>query len=567
MKENNLSGLKQPELFTNPRSILLLLLLFVLLYIAFLGYRPLFFPDETRYAEIAREMIVTGDYVVPRLNEIPYLSKPPLGMWLVSLSISLLGKTNFAARLPSALAVGMTAFLIFLIVSGYSRERLTALFSGGAFLTSGLALAVGTTCILDGFLTLLVTGGLVCFFFAYLSKDLKNRLLLLFLFGLFLGLSFLVKGFLAFVLPAIVIVPFLIWEKKAKRLLTLPWIPLATAVIIIAPWALMIASREVGFWDHFVFTEHLQRFMGSELSPKQADPFWYYLPVLLGEWFPWTVLLASAFIGMKEIGLKEPLVRFLFLWLVMPFLLFSTSAGKLGTYILPCLVPLSILTVIGTIRSLEMKRDKPFFIGTLVLTILLPLIVLLIVVNEAFDPIGIKLFGEGESAKKIILIILGIGFWVSMLLLALYRKETKTRLALFLLGPVIFFAIHPFLVPGGALGETAPGDSLLSHRDLITPDTILISEKEFPSAVAWYYDRSDVRFLTKTGYTVSAGLSYMENSSDYILGLERTQKIIMDGDKRVFIILSKKYYERYRESLTAPDFLDERGGLVFLGYF
>ncbi len=566
MKEDKLSGLKQPEIFTNPRSILLLLVLFSLLYIAFLGHRPLLFPDETRYAEIAREMIVTNDYVVTRLNEIPYLSKPPLGTWLGTISITLLGKNNFAVRLPSALAVGITALFIFLLVSKYSKTRLTALLSAGAFLTSGLVIAVGTTCVLDALLTLLLTGGLVCFFFAYLSKDLKNRLFLLFLFGLFLGLSFLAKGFLAFVLPVIVIVPFLIWEKNAKRLLTLPWIPLATAVIIIAPWALMIASREVGFWDHFIFTEHLYRFIGSESSPKGGQPFWYFLPVLLGDWFPWTVLLFSTYIGIKEIRLKDPLVRFLFLWCVVPFLFFSASSVKLGTYILPCLVPLSILTITGTIRSLEMKREKPFFIGTLVLISLLSLIVLLIIINEAIDPIGTKFFGGGELSK-ILFTVLAIGIWISLLVFALYGKEAKTKLALFLLGPVIFFVTAPFLIPDSVLEKSAPGDFLISHKELITPDTILISEKELPSAVAWYYDRSDVRFLTRTGNTLAGGLSYMENPSDYILGLEETRKIITDGDKRVVILLSRKYYERYRESLPAPDFFDERGGVVFLGYF
>lgn len=566
MKEDKVFGHTQPGFFTNTRSVLLLLVLFSLLYIVFLGYRPLFFPDETRYAEIAREMIVTNDYVVTRLNEIPYLSKPPLGTWLASVSITLLGKTNFAVRLPSALAVGITALFIFLLVSKYSQARYTALLSAGAFLTSGLVMAVGTTCVLDALLTLLVTGALVCFFFAYLSKDLKKRLLLLFLFGIFLGLSFLTKGFLAFVLPALIIVPFLIWEKDAKKIATFPWIPLATAVVIVVPWALMIAARNVGFWDHFVFAEHLHRFVGSESSPKEGQPFWYFLPVLLGDWFPWTLLLVSAYVGIKEIRLQDPLVRFLLLWFVMPFLFFSASSVKLGTYILPCLVPLSILTVTGTLRSLEMKREKPFFIGTLVLIGMLCLIVLLIVVNEAFDPIGMALFGRGELLK-IAGAILAIGIWISLLVLALYRRQARTKLALFLLGPVIFFVSAPFIIPTSVLEENAPGAFLVSHKELITPDTVLISEKEFPSAVAWYYDRADVRFLTKTGFTTASGLSYMGNPSDYILGLEETHRIIVDGDTRVAVILASRYYERYRQWFPTPDFFDERGGVVFLCYF
>ncbi len=559
------SHFKLLEIFDSPISILFLFLLFFFLYLLFLGYRPLFFPDETRYAEIAREMITSNDFVVPKLNEIPYLGKPPLGIWLISLSMTLLGKSNFAVRLPSALAIGVTALFIFLLVSKYLKENFTALLSGGAFLTAGLVMALGTTCILDGFLTLFVTGGLLCFFFAYLNKDSKKRFLFLFIFGLFLGFSFLVKGFLAFVLPAIIIVPFLIWEKDAKKMLTFPWIPLAVAVAVITPWAIMITLRQVGFWDHFIFTEHFSRFIGPGSKPEHGQPFWYYVPVLLGEWFPWTVLLFSAFIGIKEIRLKDPLIRFLFLWFFMPFLLFSISTGKLGTYILPCLVPLSILTIIGTLRSLEIKREKPFFIGTLCLIIFLALVVLLLVINEVFDPIGITFFGKGE-VLKIVFTVLGFAVWIAFLTFSLLSNKARMKLVLFLLGPVVFFASNPFLLPNSVLEKSAPGDFLLSHKELITPDTILISEKEFPSAMSWYYDRSDVRFLTRTGRTLASSLSYKDDISNYILGIEETQKIIM-SDKRVVVIIKKSHYEKYHEWLPPPDFFDEKGGIVFLGYF
>ena len=94
----------------------LLLIFFLFSYILPLGTRDLFVPDETRYGEIAREMIAGGDWVVPHLNGVRYFEKPVLGYWVHALSILLFGENNFAVRFPSALAVGLSALFIFLAV-------------------------------------------------------------------------------------------------------------------------------------------------------------------------------------------------------------------------------------------------------------------------------------------------------------------------------------------------------------------------------------------------------------------------------------------------------------------
>ena len=93
-----------------------LIVLFLLLYILPLGVRPIVIPDEARYCEIPREMLVSGDWVVPRLNGLRYFEKPVLGYWVTAASMALFGQNPFAARLPSAAATGLSALLLFLLV-------------------------------------------------------------------------------------------------------------------------------------------------------------------------------------------------------------------------------------------------------------------------------------------------------------------------------------------------------------------------------------------------------------------------------------------------------------------
>lgn len=107
---------KQQPMHTQKQAVVLLLLFFLVLYILPLGVRDLIVPDETRYAEIPREMIADGDWVAPHLNGLRYFEKPVLGYWVHAGSILLFGENNFAVRLPSALAVGLSALLIYMLI-------------------------------------------------------------------------------------------------------------------------------------------------------------------------------------------------------------------------------------------------------------------------------------------------------------------------------------------------------------------------------------------------------------------------------------------------------------------
>ena len=184
-----------------------LLLVFLLLYLLPLDSRPLTIPDETRYAEIPYEMLESGDWVTPRLNGLRYFEKPPLGYWLSAVSISLLGQNSFAVRLSTALAVGGTAFLVFFFTLRFFPHRQTAALAAFIYLTFISVFLVGTHATLDSLFTLFLTAGIMSYAAATLEAHPGRARLYWFCCGVALGLAFMVKGFIAFAVPVIVLVP------------------------------------------------------------------------------------------------------------------------------------------------------------------------------------------------------------------------------------------------------------------------------------------------------------------------------------------------------------------------
>ncbi len=145
------------------RVSIALFVLFVFVYILPLGFRPLTIPDETRYGEIPREMLTSGDWVVPRLNGLKYFEKPPFGYWANAVSILTFGENAFALRIASALSVIVSALMIFLAVRRFSSRGPASVLAPAIFLTCPLVLAIGHINLLDSLLSMLLTGALVCF--------------------------------------------------------------------------------------------------------------------------------------------------------------------------------------------------------------------------------------------------------------------------------------------------------------------------------------------------------------------------------------------------------------------
>ena len=320
-------------------------LFFIVAYLVPLAGRPLVTPDEFRYAEIPREMIANGDYVTPRLLDVRYFEKPVLGYWLTAGCFKIFGDNAFSIRLPAALGAGLAALLIWILVDQSLRDRKLAALAAIFYLSCGLVYGVGTFAVLDSQTTAFITGILVTSYLAAVEPHFNRRKVLLLVFcGVFTALAFLAKGFIAFAVPALAMLGFLLWERRWKEFLLLPWIPLVVALALIAPWAIAIHKAEPDYWRYFIMIEHWQRFT-ADAPGQHPEPFWFLIPFLIGGVFPAALLLIPGFtVGRAALEriLRQPLYRFCLSAVVLPFLFFSASSGKLATYILPCFPPLAV---------------------------------------------------------------------------------------------------------------------------------------------------------------------------------------------------------------------------------
>ncbi|MBN1766076.1 MAG: phospholipid carrier-dependent glycosyltransferase [Sedimentisphaerales bacterium] len=543
---------------------LLSLILYLMVYILPLGVRPLVIPDETRYAEISREMLETGDWVVPRLNGLRYFEKPVLGYWLNAASIYLFGENAFAVRLPSALAAGISAFLTGLLVWRFAGGYRVALLTAAGFLTCFEVFGIGTFCVLDSVFSMFITATMVAFYFAGQTGKPGKQAALLALAGIFTGLAFLTKGFLAFVLPVIIVVPFLLWQGKGKELLRIFWIPLVTAVLTALPWCLAIHWREGDFWHYFFWTEHIQRFLEPN-GGQHSSPFWLFIPVLLAGGLPWTGFLPCALWGIRNIRPKVPFIRFALCWLVFPFVFFSASRGKLSTYILPCFPPFIILTITGLLHYFAAGKQKAFQLSvrSSVILLVVTIIVLVLVQMGLFKPLNIY---EPRECWKWILLVLALLVNIVMLNYALGAADSYRRMALCGLAPIFLLGIAHLVWPDQIATRKMPGQFLLEHTDQIPPNALIVSDNYLTPAVDWYYHRNDIYILGNDG-EFSYGLNYDDVDNKHIRRKEFSDFIEQySKQNRVMLITSIKRYPPHQIELPKPTGTISNMGFVIVEY-
>ena len=313
--------------------IIVLVLFCYVFFFHGLGSYSLKEPDEGRYAEIPREMNELGDYTVPHLNYVRYFEKPPLLYWACAASYKVFGTNEWGFRVPNALAASLCLFALYFFVRRWFSEK-TAFLSAVILATSigffSLARIVTTdmlfSCML--FLSLL-------FFRAYYRE---KKPLFIYFFYAAAGLSTLAKGPVALILLGAVIIIFLFTERNLafiREMKPLRGILIYAAVTL--PWIIAISLREKEFLYFFIVDQHFLRFLTSK--HKRSGPLYYFLPVLLGGLFPWSILIPRA-LGQAW---KRPELRLPFIWSCVVFVFFSVSGSKLPPYILPLFPSIAIL--------------------------------------------------------------------------------------------------------------------------------------------------------------------------------------------------------------------------------
>jgi dolichol-phosphate mannosyltransferase len=304
---------------------------------------PLLEPDEGRYAEIAREMLRSGDWIVPTLNRQPFYDKPPLFYWLVAASFRLFGTNEWAARLVPTLAAFWTVLATY--VFGRRIVGLRSAFLAALVLTLTVGfIQVARIVILDSLLTLFVTGALFTAYEAVRGPRLRGHWWIAS--ALCCALGVLTKGPIAFVLLAPPLAAYVWLNRDRPRLTLAHWGAYIGLVLGLAlPWYGAITIRDPNFAYYFFVDQHLIRFWTHEYH---VQPMWYYVPVLLIGCLPWSLLLVpiGRFLlcrSTESRALRPRAMGFFLLWASWCILFFSASSSKLPPYILPALPALALL--------------------------------------------------------------------------------------------------------------------------------------------------------------------------------------------------------------------------------
>ncbi len=438
--------LPKADLITRPSTPVLMALLLALAVSWFgtLDYRKLIKSDEGRYAEIAREMAVTGDWVTPRYNGVKYFEKPPLQYWATAAAFRVFGENEWTARLWTALT-GFAGIALLFLTGQALFGRMAGLLSAAVLASSILWVGAGHVSSLDMGVTFFLQCVLCTLLLAHrpgITPGASRGLMLACWAAM--ALAVLSKGLIGIVLPGLVLVVYLAVTRDAGLLLRLhAGKGLGVFFAIAAPWFVMVSIRNPEFAHFFFIHEHFGRYLVVE-GYNRYGPWWYFPVLLAAGMLPWTLAMPHALAsGPGAGGACSPAggVRarlMLVLWTLVILVFFSLSRSKLPGYIIPVLPAIALL--IGTTLATMRRAALQLFLAGALIVAILALFASMYV--SAFAPTQ---FNRGAYASFDVWVRIGIGVilagtFVSLLWLRLAVTENAGRL-----GALLTFAVFSHL--------------------------------------------------------------------------------------------------------------------------
>ncbi len=481
-------------------------------------------PDETFYAQTAKEMLARNEWVTPYLYDKPQFEKPILFYWLVEASYKVFGINEFAARFPSAV------FGLIGVIAIYFLGAL--LFGKRAGMLSAVMLAVNVeyvilsrACVTDMVLSTFMLLGALFFFYGYLKG--KNYFYLLSAAGF--GLATLTKGPVAILLAGSIIFIYLILAKDLKSIKKMPVLLMALVfTITAAPWYLIAYKLHgMSFIDAFFGFHNVTRFLEAE--HKIGSQFYYNVPVVLGGFFPWSVFLPVGLWNMFKRGRNKfkPEI-FVLVWFFVIFIFFSISSTKLPTYIFPCFMSLALVTGVFWDDFLKGLTGKKIVKQMAVSYYILSAVIVL-------GAIGALLYikhGYPVVLKGVLISSLFLIFGMALSFAAFLKK--KFFWAFFL----VVYSLAIFLIPLGMLVipdiELYETSKEVSGRllSLMKPAEMLGSESNHLAGLAFYTGKFPAD-LDKHDIMVQ----------------------FMNSDKRVWGVMKEKNYKQLYDPGVNPEYV------------
>ncbi|WP_416778433.1 lipid IV(A) 4-amino-4-deoxy-L-arabinosyltransferase [Xenorhabdus budapestensis] len=545
--------------WTSRAGAVLMALFFIFTYLIPLNNRLLWQPDETRYAEISREMLQRGDWIVPYFLDIRYFEKPVAGYWINNISQWIFGDNNFAVRFGAVFSIIISAFLLYRLAMMMWQSRQTAFIASLIYLSMFIVFSVGTYSVLDPMFSLWITAGIVSCYWALKASSRRERIWAWSVLGITCGMAFLTKGFLALALPVISMIPITIYQKRFLEMVRFGLLAIICAVLISLPWVIAIALREPDYWHYFFWVEHIQRFASDHA--QHSAPFWYYLPVLILGVIPWLGLLPGALLKSWQEKKNHPEMFFLFCWFFVPLLFFSISKGKLPTYILPFIGPLALMMAKyaidnmknGNMKTLKLNGLINVFIG---LIAILALVFLEIVSSR-------PLYQPNEWVKWVIGIFT-FGFWGIVGYFCFIHNGKRWQWAA-ACSIVLSLSIGSAL-PDKTIDSKLPQDFIRQNeKELAESKYILSTSVGLGAAVAWELKRNDIYLFQNKG-ELKYGLNYPDSRNRYITQEQFPSWLTSarkEGQVAIVFLLPTK--ERLPE-LPEPDLIQRKYRFVLVIY-
>lgn len=344
-----------------------------LAWLAFsIGLRALAVPDEGRYVGIAWGMLTSGHWLVPQLDGLPYFHKPPLFYWITAASLALFGHHEGAARVAPLFGAALGTTALYLFARRWwseSAARLTLV----ALVTQPLVFVGAQFANLDMLVAGCIAATICAFAHAALllaaGRDARAFIAAGYLFT---ALGVLAKGLVGIVLPGLVLVAWLLLQRRPRLIVSLLWWPGILLFLAVAgPWFVLMQRAFPAFSHYFFYVQHFARYAEGGFNNQQ--PWYFYLVVLGGLALPWSAWLVASALRRGDAAPDDPLRRGLrqlpWLWLVLVTLFFSLPQSKLVGYILPAAWPVALIAADGRARFAPGARRLKLWRASLALAV------------------------------------------------------------------------------------------------------------------------------------------------------------------------------------------------------
>lgn len=541
-------------------DLILLSIAIALTFGLFLGTRPLGVPDEGRYAEIPREMLVLHDFVTPHLNGIKYFEKPPLFYWLQSGAIKVFNPrisqtkqalnkskrneylasiSEWAVRLPNAIVALLGCLLVYAsgrILFGRPAGLLSAIILASSLLYFALARMVT----LDMTLSICLSGSLLAFLVATNQPPSLGRRILFYSAYIFAGLAVLTKGLIGIVFPTMIIGLWVLLSNQ-WRLLKQCYLPsgILLFLLIVLPWHILVQARNPEFFQFYFIDQQFLRY--STLIAQRYQPNWFFIPIFIAGFLPWICFLPQALVNhfprnWQQFKEKNNYI-FLLLWVGIIFIFFSFSHSKLIPYILPIFPALALLT--GHYLSTHWQRNSKIKWGYIAVPLIwlgLGGIGILCLVNDASITLS--------QAARLFLITGYSVFLLNSIMASCFAmlKKYKIAFSTLAMGSVISFLIVSMGIP--KLDTRSIKPLIVILKPLLKPDDKIVAYYDYHQDLPFYLNQ---RVITvNVGGELTFGMQH-QDTSHWMLN-DANFWPIWNSRGQVYMVTNKEIYQQFKQS-------------------